>query len=81
MMKAIISYIHDLCHDILFRKLPLLFLRSSVILCYYSSSKEETWMMKSFPIIDLAATGSNIRQLRIERGLSVRDLQSYFGFE
>ena len=38
-------------------------------------------MMKSFPIIDLAATGSNIRQLRIERGLSVRDLQSYFGFE
>ena len=37
--------------------------------------------MKSFPIIDLAATGSNIRQLRLARGLSVRDLQSYFGFE
>ena len=37
--------------------------------------------MKSFPIIDLAATGSNIRQLRLARGLSVRDLQRYFGFE
>ena len=35
----------------------------------------------SFPVIDPAATGNNIRRLRIERGLSVRDLQSYFGFE
>lgn len=34
-----------------------------------------------FPVIDLAATGKNIRRLRIERGLTVRDLQSYFGFE
>lgn len=34
-----------------------------------------------FPVIDLAATGANIRRLRIERGLTVRDLQSYFGFE
>ncbi len=34
-----------------------------------------------FPVIDLAATGENIRRLRRERGLSVRDLQSYFGFE
>ena len=34
-----------------------------------------------FPVIDLTATGSNIRRLRIERGLTVRDLQSYFGFE
>lgn len=34
-----------------------------------------------FPVIDLAATGDNIRLLRIERGLSVKDLQSYFGFE
>lgn len=37
--------------------------------------------MKTFPVIDLAATGNNIRRLRLERGLSVRDLQSYFGFE
>ena len=34
-----------------------------------------------FPVIDLAATGSNIRRLRVERGLTVRDLQAYFGFE
>ena len=37
--------------------------------------------MKTFPVIDLAATGSNIRRLRLARGLTVRDLQSYFGFE
>ena len=36
---------------------------------------------KSFPMIDLVATGNNIRRLRLERGLTVRDLQSYFGFE
>lgn len=37
--------------------------------------------MKTFPVIDLIATGSNIRRLRMARGLTVRDLQSYFGFE
>ena len=36
---------------------------------------------KFFPVIDLAATGNNIRRLHIERGLTVRDIQSYFGFE
>lgn len=34
-----------------------------------------------FPVIDLVATGANIRRLREERGLTVRDLQHYFGFE
>jgi transcriptional regulator with XRE-family HTH domain len=34
-----------------------------------------------FPVIDLVATGNNIQRLRQERGLSVRDLQRYFGFE
>lgn len=34
-----------------------------------------------FPIIDPVATGANIVSLRQKRGLSVRDLQSYFGFE
>ena len=34
-----------------------------------------------FSVIDLAATGRNIRRLREERGLTVRDLQAYFGFE
>jgi transcriptional regulator with XRE-family HTH domain len=32
-------------------------------------------------VIDLVATGDNIRRLRQERGLTVRDIQSYFGFE
>ena len=36
---------------------------------------------KTFPVIDPAATGANIVRLRTERGLSVRDLQVYFGFE
>ena len=36
--------------------------------------------MKRFPVIDLVATGDNIRRLRLERGLTVRELQSYFGF-
>lgn len=34
-----------------------------------------------FPVIDMEATGQNIIRLRKARGLSVRDLQSYFGFE
>ena len=34
-----------------------------------------------FPVIDLVATGENIQRMRLERGLSVRDLQAYFGFE
>lgn len=33
-----------------------------------------------FPVIDMEATGANITRLRKERGLSVRDLQAYFGF-
>ena len=36
---------------------------------------------KAYPVIDLIATGNNIRWLRLERGLTVRDLQRYFGFE
>ena len=38
-------------------------------------------MSKMFPIIDMAATGANILRLRKERGLTVRDLQDWFGFE
>lgn len=38
-------------------------------------------MMKAFPVIDLVATGENILRLRKARGLSVRDLQEWFGFE
>ena len=36
---------------------------------------------KGYPVIDLVATGDNIKRLRLERGLTVRDLQKYFGFE
>lgn len=35
----------------------------------------------TFPVIDLTATGKNILRLRKEKGLSVRDLQTFFGFE
>ena len=38
-------------------------------------------MTKVFPVIDLEATGANITRLRKARGLSVRDLQHWFGFE
>ena len=36
---------------------------------------------KPFRVIDPAATGANILRLRKERGLTVRDLKTYFGFE
>ena len=38
-------------------------------------------MNKPFRGIDPVATGANIVRLRKERGLTVRDLQAYFGFE
>lgn len=33
-----------------------------------------------FPTIDLQATGRNIRRLRTERGLTIAQVQAYFGF-
>lgn len=33
-----------------------------------------------YPVINIAATGKNIEHLRIQRGLSVRDLQQKLGF-
>jgi len=38
-------------------------------------------MDKTFRVIDPVATGENIVRLRKDRGLTVRDLQDYFGFE
>ena len=35
----------------------------------------------SFPVIDPAATGRNIMRLRLEQGLTVRDVQVFFGFK
>lgn len=37
--------------------------------------------IKVYPVIDLIATGRNISDLRKARGLSVSDLQAFFGFE
>ena len=34
-----------------------------------------------FPVIDPVATGKNILSLRKEKGLTVRELQAFFGFE
>ena len=34
-----------------------------------------------YPVIDLPATGENILRMRESRGLSVRDLQQFFGFD
>lgn len=34
-----------------------------------------------FPVIDPGATGANILRLRKQRGLSVREMQRFFGFE
>ena len=36
--------------------------------------------MVQFPIIDMAGTGQNITRLRIQNGLSVKDIQDVFGF-
>lgn len=35
----------------------------------------------AFPVIDLPATGRNIERCRKAAGLTVRDVQTYFGFE
>ena len=37
--------------------------------------------MATFPVIDLQRTGRSIEQHRKNSGLTVRDLQEYFGFE
>ena len=36
--------------------------------------------MDRMPVIDMTATGTNITRLRINAGLTVRDLQNIFGF-
>ncbi len=37
-------------------------------------------MITKLPVIDMNATGRNITKMRKEAGLSVRDLQIFFGF-
>ena len=36
--------------------------------------------MNALPVIDMTATGKNIIKLRINAGLTVKDLQTIFGF-
>ena len=36
---------------------------------------------KSYPVIDMAATGRNILRLRVARGLSVSEVREFFGFD
>lgn len=38
-------------------------------------------VIRAFPVINMAATGINIQRLRKEKGLTVSDLQNYFGFD
>ena len=37
--------------------------------------------MSTIPTIDMVKTGENIMRLRKEKGLTVKDLQTVFGFE
>jgi len=66
-------------------KKGLIFRRISAILKYFL--RETTFLeakamqQNQYPVIDPVATGENIVRLRQERGLSVRDLQAFFGFE
>ena len=59
------------------------FLGYDTLLCFGRNRLMEANVMqtKRFPVIDLAATGENILRLRQARGLTVRDVQAYFGFE
>jgi len=42
--------------------------------------EQEGRKMSELPVIDMVKTGQNIKKLRKEMGLSVRDLQVMFGF-
>ena len=55
----------------------------ALILLFYTITRMEAIVLlyNQFPVIDLPATGANIRRLRQTKGLSVRDLQQFFGFE
>ena len=36
--------------------------------------------MNTWPVVDMTATGNNIARMRINAGLTVKDLQDVFGF-
>lgn len=45
-----------------------------------SAGWEENEVLGNIPVIDMVKTGQNIRNLREQAGLSVKDLQDVFGF-
>lgn len=42
--------------------------------------QEESEVPQNIPAIDMAGTGKRISELRTAAGLSVKDMQDYFGF-
>lgn len=46
----------------------------------YIFYQEENQVLQNIPIIDMVKTGQNIMNLRMQAGLSVKDLQDIFGF-
>lgn len=47
---------------------------------FYQMPEMEEKLMNTIPTIDMVRTGQNIRNMRMERGLRVKDLQEIFGF-
>ena len=45
------------------------------------SEERETVRNELFRVIDLKATGQNIRRLMKDKGITVRNLQQFYGFE
>ena len=48
--------------------------------CTYRLKYDRRFKEMNLPSIDMTATGQNIRRLRRQAGLSVKDLQDIFGF-
>ena len=48
---------------------------------YFAERRGYLMAQIRFPVIDPVATGANITRLRQERGLTVHDLQRFFGFD
>jgi len=53
---------------------------SYMIGCFFICRKGMVIVMGDIPIIDIVKTGEKISQLRREKNLAVKDLQTVFGF-
>lgn len=52
----------------------------------YTQGLQDPWLMEeedimAVPLVDAVATGENIKRIREEKGLAVKDLQKVFGFD